>query len=126
MKELNIGTELAQYTDNEMSLEVMKGAQFSEAYDGLVSAIEQLDGIKKSIDEKIKAAMEAEYLKTGNTKVECQGFSLSYVPGYAKESFDSKGFQKDHPKLAKQYVKTSLVSASLRRTVKKQKSIKEE
>lgn len=125
MKELKAETTLAKYTDGEMSLEVMRGAQFSEAYDSLVATIEQLGAMKKSIDEKIKATMEAEYLQTGNTKAECQGFSLSYVPGYAKESFDSKEFQKDHPKLAKQYVKTSLVSASLRRTVKKQKVIKE-
>lgn len=71
---------------------------------------EQQDRLKQMILE----AME----EHGILKIENEDLVLTYIATTDRETFDSKGFRKDHPDLFDEYVKMSPVKPSIRIRVK--------
>lgn len=80
----------------------------------LVVTMKQLEEQEKLLKEQLVAAMEAHGIKS----FENDQIKMVYVAPTTRTSIDSAKLKKDHPDLAKQYSKTSNVSASVRITVK--------
>lgn len=85
--------------------------------------IASLEKQKKELTSKrdaIYAEIKKQFEDKGVTEFETPTLRFKYVKPYQKEGFDKDTFALDHPRLFKQYHTTSMVSASLRVTVKKQ------
>ena len=72
-----------------------------------------IENKQKELKQKILEEME----NKGIVSIKTPELTISYVAPYTKESFDSKTFRKDHPDLYDDYVKISLVKASVRMAV---------
>ena len=107
----------------DISLEVVKSKDFVAKYESLKDTIDKLGAVKKEIDGKIKELMNAEYLVSGETKIEADGEVFTFVPSHFQEGFDKERFKADHPKLFEQYVTKSPVAASLRSRKTKEKRV---
>lgn len=90
-------------------------------YPTLVEAITDLSVRKKEIEEEEKqmkemliTAMEACHLKSWDNNL----IKITYVAPTTRTSIDSTRLKKEKPDIAKEYSKTSSVSASVRITVK--------
>lgn len=107
----------------EITLEAIKSRDFVAQYESLKGSLDELTAVKKEIDSKIKELMTAEYLQTGETKIEADGEVFTLVPSHFQEGFDKERFKMDHPKLFEQYVTKSPVAASLRSRKTKEKRV---
>lgn len=68
------------------------------------------------IRQQLIAAMEAQGIKSFETAD--KSMLITYVEPSTRETIDSKRLKEEHPELAKKYVKTSTVKASVRITVR--------
>ena len=87
------------------------------------SQLAEFERSRKAIEEQEKALKEAilqEMEQKGIIKVcdEVNGLSITYVPPYDKESFDSKRFKAENPDVYDEYIKLSPVKSSIRITLK--------
>lgn len=71
----------------------------------------------KAKQDELKQKILEEMEMHGLLKVETDQLTITYVAPYDKETFDSKAFRKDNPKLYDEYVKISTVKASVRMAV---------
>lgn len=74
----------------------------------------QLEEQEKKMKESLLKAMEEHGVK----KFENEEVAFTYVAPTTRSSIDSKKLKEDHPDIAKEYTKTSKVSASVKITVK--------
>ena len=95
--------------------------QFQSAAPEAIQQITQLVIMKKQLEDQEKQlkyeltkAMEAYGIKS----FENEHIKMVYVAPTTRSTIDSTRLKKDHPDLAKEYTKTSDVSASVRITVK--------
>lgn len=95
--------------------------QFQSAVPAAIQQITQLVMMKKQLEdqekllkEELTKAMEAYGVKSFDN----DQIKLVYVAPTTRSTIDSTRLKKDHPDLAKEYTKTSDVSASVRITVK--------
>lgn len=69
----------------------------------------EIEDAKKSLREQILAEMESKNIKS----VETKSLLITYKASYDRESFDSKGFKKDHPDLYDEYISMTSVKPSV-------------
>lgn len=67
----------------------------------------------KELEEKWRESILEEMEKKGIKKIETEDLTITYKAPYDKESFQSKEFRSDNPKLYDSYVKLSPVKASI-------------
>ena len=113
-----IVSDSANLAETEITAEVLKSEDFAKEYGNLVTTIDMLSALKKKVDAGIKVVLEEAYLKDGTCKVENKDYTITYIAGTFRETFDSKAFKESHPKLYKDFVKNSAVAASIRVTKK--------
>ena len=80
----------------------------------LVITMQKLERQEKQLKYELTKAMEVYGIKS----FENDQIKMVYVAPITRSSIDSTRLKKDHPDLAKEYTKTSNVSASVRITVK--------
>jgi predicted phage-related endonuclease len=105
---------LQEIAGGEITIDVIKSKDFVNAYPMLNKALDMLGQLKASIDAKMKEAIRTEYLKDGTNKVETDTFTVTFVAGSIRKTFDSKKLKEDHPDVYEQYAKESLASDSIR------------
>lgn len=82
--------------------------------------VEQTANLQKKLstlreqDSKLRAAIKESMERNEIKKFENDVFSVTYVAGTTRTSFDSKKFKADHPKTYEKYTKESNVSSSVR------------
>ena len=95
--------------------------QFESAVPDAIQKITNIVQMKKNLDEQEKQ-LKQELLKAMETygvkSFETDIIKMTYVAPTTKTTIDSTKLKEDHPQIAKQYSKTSKVSASVRITVK--------
>nr|DAH56633.1 MAG TPA: hypothetical protein [Caudoviricetes sp.] len=119
-KEIIDASQQVAVLTQELTLEVLRSDDFAVVYKLVDNMIETMTAAKKQADEKIKALMKEEYLRTGNQTIKANGITATYVPGGVRETFDAKAFKADDPETYAKYVKVSSTSDSLRMKVKKE------
>ena len=77
-------------------------------------SIKSIKEQEESLRQAILEAMEA----SGVIKLETDDLTINYIEETYKETFNSKGFRKDHPEMYDDYVKMSPVKSSVRIKVK--------
>ena len=75
--------------------------------------VKEIKAKQDALKQRILEEMESK----GIVSIQSPELTISYVAPYNKETFDSKAFRKDHPDLYDDYVKISLVKASVRMAV---------
>lgn len=83
--------------------------------------IAEFERMAKSIKEQedaLKQAILAEMEEKGILKLETEEMTVSYVAPTDRETFDSKTFKKENPKLYDEYVKMTPVKSGVRIKVK--------
>lgn len=85
-----------------------------------ISAFERSLKRIKAQEDELKALILQEMEAKGILKIEAQeeGLTISYVPSYDRESFNSKKFQEEQPDLFDEYVKLTPIKSSVRVSVK--------
>ena len=108
-----------QCADSEIVADEM--IQFQSAAPEAIQKLTQLVVMKRQMEEQEKLLKE-ELLKAMETygvkSFENEQIKLMYVAPTSRTTIDSTKLKKDHPDIAKEYTKTSAVSASVRITVK--------
>ena len=72
----------------------------------------------KEIEEEIKARILMEMEARGIYKIDTPDVTITYIAPSERDTFDSKAFKMDNPKMYHQYLKTSEVKSSVRIKVK--------
>ncbi len=102
----------------EINYEIVGHKDFQEQYSKLLEAIDQLEGIRKTVNEQVKELAKERYLIDGTRRIEGKKFNMSYIPESFRERFDIKKLQEEEPELyaelLKKYTRISKVSDSLR------------
>lgn len=98
---------------------------FANQYNLLINCISQLTDIKKSVDDKIKTLLEAQYQETGDSSCEYNGRRYTYVPPTTRVTVDTKKLQSEQPDVYAKYARVTSVSASLKSSLKQDKEDKE-
>ncbi len=80
------------------------------------AAKKEADTSAAKIRAQLIAAMEAQGIKSFETAD--KSMLITYVAPSERETIDSARLKEEHPELAKKYVKTSTVKASVRITVR--------
>lgn len=80
----------------------------------LMKMKKELEDREKQLKENLVKAMESHGVKSFENDV----IKMVYVAPTTRKTIDSTKLKQDHPDIAKQYTKTSEVSASVRVTVK--------
>lgn len=72
--------------------------------------------IKKleALENELRAEIMLEMEQKGIIKAVCEDVAITYIPAGERETFDSKTFRKENPRLYDKYVKFSPVKASVR------------
>lgn len=70
----------------------------------------KLEEERNAVKAKIQEVMERHNIK----KFEDDHISITYIDGTPRDTFDSKKFQRDYPRIYPEYVKSSMVKASVR------------
>lgn len=81
----------------------------------------EVTALKNRLDEEakmLKTEIIKQMVKADEKKLESDHLAVTYVAPTTKTTFDSKGFEAVHPKMYKEFLKTSSVSESLRVTLK--------
>lgn len=65
-------------------------------------------------ERQIKKLEALEMEQKGIIKAVCEDVAITYIPAGERETFDSKAFRKENPRLYDKYVKLSPVKASVR------------
>ena len=68
--------------------------------------------------KELKAKILKQMVKSDEKKLESDKLTVTYVAPTTRTTFDSKQFGAEHPKMYKEFLKTSSVSESLRVTLK--------
>ena len=68
--------------------------------------------------KELKAKILKQMVKSDEKKLESDKLTVTYVAPTTRTTFDSKKFGAEHPKMYKEFLKTSSVSESLRVTLK--------
>lgn len=104
--------------DNEMI--VINGNEISlnQNVSQQLATIESTVKKMKEIEEEIKARILMEMEARGIYKIDTPDVTITYVGASERDTFDSKAFKMDNPKMYHQYVKTSEVKSSVRIKVK--------
>ena len=71
----------------------------------------------KAKQDELKQKILLEMESKGIVSIKSPELTISYVAPTTRETFDSKAFRKDHPDLYDEYVRISMVSASVRMKV---------
>ena len=71
----------------------------------------------KAKQDELKQKILEEMESKGIVSIKTPELTISYVAPTTRETFDSKTFRKDHPDLYDEYVRISMVSASVRMKV---------
>lgn len=72
-----------------------------------------LTGLKEQ-EQSVKDMIKLKMLEQGLKKAEIGNLQFTYIASTARQSFDSKLFEKEHPEIYCKYIKTSNVSDSVR------------
>lgn len=85
-----------------------------------ISAFERSLKRIKAQEDELKALILQEMEAKGILKIEAkeEGLTITYVPTFDKESFNSKKFQDEQPDLFNEYVRMTPVKSSVRVSVK--------
>ena len=105
--------EVFNYLDSvksEVTKDVIVSEQFVNAYPTLCNTISLLSDIKKDLDNSIKSIAREEYLKSGSTHIDTDGYKVTFVAGTVSRKFNTSKFKKDHPDLYEEYMEDSLSS----------------
>ena len=73
--------------------------------------------LKKALEaeeKSLKAEIMSDMSKGGKKHLDTDHISITYIEATTKTTFDSKKFEQVHPKMYKDFLKTSSVSESLR------------
>ena len=90
---------------------------FTDKYIEFCKLKDRVELEEKALKEELMKSMnEKAIYKLSNDRI-----SISYIPGYMQERFDSKTFKEDYPELFEKYTKLSSVSGSVKITIKKVK-----
>lgn len=109
----NVGCEEAEEQQEVMILE-QQCPDVIKAITDICTQKKLLEEQEKQMRVKLQEAMEQYGVKSFENDV----VKFTYVAPTTKTSIDSAKLKKDHPDIAKQYSKTSPVSASVRISVK--------
>ncbi len=90
--------------EDEKAIEVVR--QMSDVLVEIAELEAKRDAFKQQLEEMFE--------QYGVQKWDNDYFSITRVESYTKETFDSKKFKEEHPKLAKQYIKQTEVKPSIR------------
>ena len=94
--------------EDEKAIEVVR--QMSDVLVEIAELEVKRDAFKQQLEEMFE--------QYGVEKWDNDYFSITRVESYTKETFDSKKFKEEHPKLAKQYIKQTEVKSSIRIKIK--------
>jgi len=83
-----------------------------------LAEITKLQNALKAEADSLKAEILEQMVKTDEKKLDSEHLSVTYVAATQKSTFDSKKFQESHPRMYKDFLKTSKVSESLRVSLK--------
>lgn len=72
----------------------------------------------KEQEELLKQAIKKEMEENGIIKLDTDDLTITYILGFDRETFDTKGFKADYPTLYDDYVLMKPVSSSIRIKVK--------
>lgn len=72
----------------------------------------------KELEENIKSAILKEMEARGIYKIDTPDVTITYIAPSERDTFDSKAFKMDNPKMYHQYIKTTEVKSSVRIKVK--------
>lgn len=101
--------ELIVYEGNTALLNPTTSALLAE-FERQVKAI-------KAKEDELKQRILEEMESRGIVSIKSPDLTISYVAPTTRETFDGKAFRKDHPDLYDEYVRISMVSASVRMKV---------
>jgi hypothetical protein len=83
-----------------------------------LAEVTRLQNSLKAEADSLKAEIMKQMVKADEKKLDSEHLSVTYVAATQKSTFDSKKFQEEHPKMYKNFIKTSKVSESLRVALK--------
>lgn len=95
---------------------IVNGAEISVAQHVLddIVRLERIINEAKEAQERYKEALLREMEDKCVYKFETDKIAFTYIAETQRDTFDSKAFKKDNPKLWEQYIKTSTVRPSVR------------
>lgn len=118
-------TDIVEYMDlsavniEDYTLELVSSPEFEAEYSRMLHAIDTIDAIKKTVNDKVKELMKERYLVDGENKIEGDAFNMTLIPENYRETFDTAAFKEAHPELFEQFKKVSKVRDSIRINRKK-------
>ena len=101
------------------TLSDLSAPEFTEKYNLLVEYISQLTELKKTVDNKIKTVLEAQYNETGDSSCEYNGRRYTYIPPTTRVTVDTKRLQAEQPDVYAKYARVSRVSAVVKSALRK-------
>lgn len=104
--------------DNEMIVVNGNEISLNQNVSQQLATIESTVKKMKEIEEEIKARILMEMESRGIYKIDTPDLTITYIAPSERDTFDSKAFKMDNPKMYHQYVKTSEVKSSVRIKVK--------
>lgn len=102
--------EMIVINGNEISLKQNVSQQLAH----IESTVKRM----KEMEEEIKANILKEMESRGIYKIDTPDLTITYIAPSERDTFDSKAFKMDNPKMYHQYIKTTEVKSSVRIKVK--------
>lgn len=107
--------------EEKLTFDLLVKEEFISDYDKLTTLIQELNNVKKTVDENIKDVLHERYLKTGEVTIDNEIYKMTYIPSSLRGRINSKKLKEEEPEIYEKYTHLTEVSSSLRVTKKKAK-----